>query len=211
MLKELFEKDFYLTFPPRAGKSINLREEVFNGSHGLNDPLACKKCIKECSDKVQLRIETLSDVHCLGLDKVFDLVKEKVGDTCDYMLQDNDRVALVEMTCSQEKYVDESTFTEVCNESKRAKARYQLRNTLSLLYTNGVIKQHLEKMTSRYVVFSWKDTSDAYRNVDSAEKNMFDFISLADEIYSPNKESSFDFGFKWREIRYPQPLEWGKL
>lgn len=202
-----------MTFPPRAVKSINLREEVFKESHGLNDARACEKCIKECSDKVQLRIETHSDVHCLGLDNVFGLVKEEVGDTCDYMLQDNDKVVFVEMTCSQEKYVNGSTSTEVYNESKRAKARCQLKNTLSLLYTNGVIKQHLEKMTSRYVVFSWKDTStsDVYQDVDSAEKNMFDFTSLADEIYSPNKETSFEFGFKWREIRYPQPLEWDKL
>ena len=29
---------------------------------------------------------------------------------------------------------------------------------------------------------------------------------MADEVYSPDNESKFDFGFKMKEIRYPYAL-----
>lgn len=36
----------------------------------------------------------------------------------------------------------------------------ELFNTLSLLYTNPNVRNHLEKKNPRYAVFSWKETVD---------------------------------------------------
>ena len=56
------------------------------------------------------------------------------------------------------------------------------------------------------MVFSWKETFDRNAVADYVEKNMTDMTMMADEAYSPDNESHFDFGFKLKEIRYPFAL-----
>ena len=100
------------------------------------------------------------------------------------------------MTCSTTDYV----------KGKRIKARGQLFNTLSLFYTNPDIRSHMEKKNIRYVVFSWKETIPENKEMDSVETSMKGMILMSDEVYSPDNESNFDFGFKLKEIRYPDVL-----
>ena len=42
--------------------------------------------------------------------------------------------------------------------------------------------------------------------MDDIESSMKGMTVLNDVIYSPDNESKFDFGFKLREIRYPDLL-----
>jgi len=42
--------------------------------------------------------------------------------------------------------------------------------------------------------------------MDSVEASMKGMIQMTDEVYSPDNESRFDFGFKLKEIRYPDFL-----
>lgn len=42
--------------------------------------------------------------------------------------------------------------------------------------------------------------------MDSIEFSMKGMILMSDETYSPDNESKFDFGFKLKEIRYPDVL-----
>ena len=37
-------------------------------------------------------------------------------------------------------------------------------------------------------------------------RSMMGMTVMADEVYSPDNESKFDFGFKLKEIRYPHAL-----
>ena len=107
-----------------------------------------------------------------------------------------DTKACVEMTCSTTDYV----------KGKRVKARGQLYNTLSLLYTNPDVRNHLGNKQARYVVFSWKETFPENQEMDSVEASMKGMILMSDEVYSPDNESKFDFEFKMKEIRYPDVL-----
>ena len=75
-----------------------------------------------------------------------------------------------------------------------------------LLNMNPDVRNHLEKKSSRYVVFSWKETFPENQEMDSVEKNMTGMILMSDEVYSPDNESKFDFGFKMKEIRYQDVL-----
>ena len=42
--------------------------------------------------------------------------------------------------------------------------------------------------------------------LDVVIRNMMGMTVMADEVYSPDNESKFDFGFKLKEIRYPHAL-----
>lgn len=200
MLKELFEAHFYGTFPKVEDKVLNLREQVLNGRFSLLDQKACRGCHYVCdanpANREQMKVESGDDIHVISLEEVFSYVKEDMGETCDYLLEGNDTVAVVEMTCSTSDYVTE----------KRQKARRQMYNTLTHLMTSPVLKGHIERLTSHYVVFSWKETFDNSLVEDTAVQSMTGMTVMADEVYSPDNESRFDFGFKLKEIRYPYAL-----
>ena len=56
------------------------------------------------------------------------------------------------------------------------------------------------------MVFSWKETFPKNQEMDSLEASMEGMILMSDEVYSPDNESKFDFGFKMKEIRFPDVL-----
>lgn len=200
MLKELFEGHFYRVFPRVTDRVLNLMERVCSGAFSLLDKTACRDCHYLCNsnpaDREQMKVVSQEPVYVISLDDVFSYVKEDVGELCDYMLEGNNKVVIVEMTCSTSNYVTE----------KRRKARRQLYNTLTNLMTSPVVKEHIERLAEHYVVFSWKETFDSNVDTDYAEKNMVDMTVMSDEVYSPDNESNFDFGFKMKEIRYPFAL-----
>ena len=200
MLKELFEGHFYGTFPKVTGKTLNLTEYQRSGAFSLLDPKACRDCHFLCSDKAeqrkQLKVNSTATISVISLDEVFSYVSEDVGETCDFMLEGGNMIAVVEMTCSTTDYVTE----------KRQKSRRQLYNTVSLLMTSPVVRTHIEKQSNRMVIFSWKETFDCSKADDDAGRSMTGMTVMADEVYSPDNESKFDFGFLLKEIRYPHPL-----
>lgn len=202
MLKELFESTFYVTFPAKTNITIALEEQVHSGKFSLVDPKACRDCKFKCSDvedeRKQLLVDAKSEVHVMSVDSVMNNIAEDVGDTCDYMLDDNEKVALVEMTCSSSKYVG----------SKRQKARGQLYNTICLLVTNPDLQKHIENEHIRYAIFSWKKTYPEDGGEDPVENIMMGMTKMTDEVYSPDNVSKFDFNFLLKEIRYPDSLEW---
>lgn len=197
MLKELFEGHFYRIFPAVGERLLQLDEKTKDGDFTLLDDNACRDCRYVCNDDVnnreQLKVWSASPANIISIDQVFSFVREEVGDICDYMVESGDVTALIEMTCSTSGYVKD----------KRQKAREQLYNTLVLLHNSPVVRKHLEVRTSRYVVFSWKETFAPGAEVDSVEQSMMDMTQMSDSVYSPDNESKFEFGYKFKEIRYP--------
>lgn len=203
MLKELFEGNFYITYPKISEKVLLLNEWTRTGDFYLTDDNACRDCEHICCDdpneREQMKVMAEVPVNIISIDQVVSYVKEDIGMSCDFMLDDTNMTALVEMTCSTTKYVVD----------KRQTARRQLYNTLCILYLNPIIREHIEKHAFRYVVFSWKDTIDDSRDPqenDWVEKNMIGMTMMPDIVYSPDNESRFDFDFKLKEIRYPYPF-----
>lgn len=167
MLKELFESSFYITYPRVPEKVLLLKERICSGDFFLTDANACR-----------------------------DYVREDVGMSCDYMLEDSNMTALVELTCSKAEYVVD----------KRQTARRQLFNSLCILYSNPIIKKHIEDHAFRYVVFAWKDSLWNLQEHDGVEDSMMGMTMMPDLVYSADNESKFDFDFKLKEIRYPHPF-----
>ena len=189
-----------MTFPKKENKILMLDERTAEGDFSLVDTMACYGCKYVCSDqpeeREQLKVYSDKQVNILSLDQVFDYVREDVGEISDYFLEGSESAIVVEMTCSTTDYIN----------GKHLKARSQLYHTLLLLNSNPDVRNHLEKMNSRYVVFSWKETFPENQEMDSVEESMKGMILMSDEIYSPDNESKFDFGFKMKEIRYPDVL-----
>ena len=200
MLKELFEASFYRTFPKKEDTILMLDERTAEGDFSLVDAKACQGCKYVCfenpDEREQLKAHSDKQVSIVSLDQVLGYVQESVGEISDYLLEGPESAIVVEMTCSTTDYV----------KGKRVKARSQLYNTLMLLNMNPDVRNHLEHKQARYVVFSWKETFPENQEMDSVEGSMKGMILMNDEVYSPDNESKFDFGFKMKEIRYPDVL-----
>jgi len=200
MLKELFEGSFYVSFERKSGVSLNLREITHTGDFTLLDQEACRGCFYVCCDndneREQLKVHTDNQAYIIKIADIFSYVKGGFGEISDYMIDTTESTAVVEMTCSTTDYVKD----------KRAKARRQLYNTLLCFQACSIVKQHIEQRTSRYAIFSWRETMPKIDETDSIEVNMRNMMLLTDEVYSPDNESNFDFGFKLKEIRYPHAL-----
>lgn len=200
MLKELFESQFYITYPKAKDKMLMVEERHESGVFSIIDPRACVGCKYVCSDepkdREQLKVACTESASIVDMEQVFSFVQEDLGEVCDYMLEATDSSVLVEMSCSTPEYVM----------SKRPKARGQLHNTLEKLFTCPPIRKHIENKANRFVVFSWKETVTSNVEMDDVERSMRDMTILADAVYSPDNESKFDFGFKLKEIRYPSVL-----
>lgn len=206
MLKELFESSFYITYPHKQNTRVSINERIHTGTFSLHDSLSCNSCptcIADPLTKENIKISTFSPIHEVSMSEITGLVKEEISENCDYILDDGTNTfALLEMTCSQPKYVDGG---------KRNKAMRQLYETLVCLFTNSNIRQHIERYKNKYAVFSWKNTLDLVDRNDKVEQGFLAFTDFSDEIYSPDNYRKFDFDFKYKEIRYPHILEWDKL
>lgn len=203
MIKELFESSFFHKKPIVDTPNINFIEYTHKGQFSLIDKLACDGCKRVCSqninDRKQLLICSRDVVYVMKLDQLFKVI-ENAGENCDYMLDDSVVMALIEMTCTSSEYV----------ESKRQKAISQLYSTLQTICENSDVRGHIEREEARFVIFSWKDTSRD-ESYDDVEKSMILMTEMSDEVYSIDNVSNFDFGFKFKEIRYPDTLNWDDL
>ena len=79
-------------------------------------------------------------------------------------------------------------------------------NTLDKFFMNPIVWAHIGDKPKRIAVFSWRETFDMTTEKSAVETSMLDMILMSDAVYSPDNESSFDFGFVLKEIRYPDPL-----
>lgn len=208
MFKEIIESTFFCTFPKKENSIVCLIEKTHTGTFSLVDTKFCSDCSickYDITEQKNLLIESSTEVNSLKLEQVFELVKDNLGENCDYILGDDNKVVLIEMTCSKSEYVDCTN-----DKSKRTKARSQLKNTLYILNANKIIWNFLERKNSKHVIFSWKNKYPINED-DIVEKRFLDFSRLSDEIHSNENIQKFDLGFDYREIRYPNVLLLDKL
>lgn len=203
MLKELFESGFFILYPPKQGAIVNLIEYHFCGKSHLYDIKACADCRDICNtnpaNREQFRFSCAHVVHALKIDQMLDYIDvgNTLRDNCDYILDDGNKICLIEMTCATQQYAV----------SKRTKCRSQFWNTITLLRNYYPFCLHIEN-EQKYVIFSWRETFTNIDKSDIVEVNMREMTALVDDVYSIDNESNFDNSFKYKEIRYPDIYQW---
>lgn len=205
MLKELFESAFYLTHSRKADSLLMLNEAAHQGTFSMCDPAACASC-EHCrtnpEEKKNLIVHSSDEVHVLELAQVYALMVSNPDDNCDFMLESRGVPCVLEMTCSRQKYVEKS---------KRLHAMSQLYSTLCVLFAVPDIRAHMERAAKRYAIFSWKNTDLLEDDADGVERGFLPFTRFAEETYSIDNEQRFDFGFRFKEVRYPDTLDFDTL
>ena len=122
MLKELFESCFYKTFPTKKNVIVNLTERSYSGTFSLLDAEACRDCRLQCdpipSNRKQLMVLTAKNVNTIKVDSIFKPVKEDYGRMCDYLMDDGNKFALIEMTGGRRDLPEGKNFGQIFTEVK---------------------------------------------------------------------------------------------
>lgn len=200
MLKELVEANFYLTFPKRTGILLNITETFKKGLFSLMDPVACsscERCILHVSERENVKVSSTKGFCIVNVSQIASFTSESLGLICDYLMTGENSVVFLEMTCSEEKFVERG---------KRIRAKSQLLNTIIVFSANPAIYSFIRKKEKRLAVFSWKDTSVPKDSEDAVEMSFNVFDDFADDLYSQDNIQVLDSGFLMKEIRYPYIL-----
>ena len=209
MLKEVFEKDFYRSYPKRENTVVNVVENVYSAQFSLSDPKSCEsgKGTSACKlydtcDHVNLWVHSDEPVHVVSMDNVLEYLKNPLPHNADYVLCSKEKIRVVEMTCMEELYVE--TGSKTYSHGKRAHAQSQCEKLLLMLHSCGPIRIFVEHHAQKEAIFSWRRTDEPV----VLENSMAYFDTMQREVERTISTLPMSFGFRFRELRYPEILEW---
>ena len=182
------------------------------GRNAVRDDKACHECtlqsknvckapegliIMSHRDICQVDIETfVSQMHGL---------KAAEGHCCDFLFADEDvKVVLCDLTCSQKKYVQPFTNSSGYHEGKRATAYRQIESTIDKLMDVPEIRHHFASMSSRVGLFAERNKDTVFRDV--ATQNMQ--LMMPDYVQGSNLNTDMGHGFEFVTVLYPQTYQW---
>lgn len=207
MLKELFEKDFFVTFPHVSGIMPNVRESVVSTDFALSDQHACgNSCpnYQSCNHEILRIVNPLhKQVNIVDLNDIFGILADPFHDNADYIFCTEKEFVVAELTCISNNYLD-SNNGNTYPQGKRAKARAQLETAFLALNACHPIKQFLKRYTSKAIL--------AYRINDIKDINLPSSLNMASFVKMQQAVDSvmprFYFGNEVEMFIIPYPHEY---
>ena len=114
------------------------------------------------------------------------------------------KVILCDLTCSQKKYVQPFTNSSGYHEGKRATAYRQIESTIDKLMDVPEIRNHFASMSSRVGLFAERNKDTVFRDV--ATQNMQ--LMMPDYMQGSNLNTDMGHGFEFVTVLYPQTYQW---
>ena len=202
MLKEVIEKDFFLSYPKRdSNELVNVEERMCVGTFSLSNEDSCCRCLHtaNCNNE-NLIVNSDMPVYVLRAQSFLKYLHQSdFGKNADLLMCGDDAFRLVEMTCSKNEYVANCGYKI----GKRDEAYNQCENLLLLLYGCYPVAEFIKSHSIKEAIFSWRKTDE----FDDEDGNMFHMLKLQehiDRVYTRNMSN----GFTFRTHLYPELLIW---
>lgn len=202
VLKEVIEKDFFLSYPKRdSNELVNVEERMYVGTFSLSNEDSCCRCLHtaNCNNE-NLIVNSDMPIYVLRAQSFLKYLHQSdFGKNADLLMCGDDAFRLVEMTCSKNEYVANCGYKI----GKRDEAYNQCENLLLLLYGCYPVAEFIKSHSIKEAIFSWRKTDE----FDDEDGNMFHMLKLQehiDRIYTRNMSN----GFTFRIHLYPELLIW---
>lgn len=209
MLKEVFEKDFYLVHPKRESVIVNVVEHTYTGDFSLCDSKSClgwsgrEACASKAScNHENLHVHAAEEVYVVSMDQILGYLNEVLPHNADFVACGSSRFRVLEMTCMEEKYVN-GTAGETYPGGKRAHAQSQCEKLVEMMYMCGPIRQFVEHHQVKESIFAWRNTDEP-----DIDHSMSYYARMQDVVDSSIISLPMQFDFRFRTIKYPSVLEW---
>lgn len=197
-------------------RQIAFPVRIFKEDFSLNDNKVCFECrskdsmFADCNQRV-LEISAHKEVHVLNFEQFinqFDGTPAAIiGDRCDYILYDEQKIAFCDVSCSSRKWVEPNNGKYP--QGKRAKVYEQMKNSLNTLLTVTLLDTKILSFTFKDAIFGWRER-DNYGEEDQAMLNMMLFSKTpsSQEKVLHTEVYAMGHNFSFVEVEYPQHYIW---
>lgn len=221
MIKELLQQRYPSEYDLPYDK-VKVDYQVLCNSVVFSDDKACMQCHQRfperatCNEenlKVDFGNKSVISINFESYISQFDHTKAQITERCDYLLVDDKehaKIAFCDLTCSEEKYVNDDTIR--FRLGKRAKAIRQVRNSLEQLLRVALFDHYLLTFPQKVGLFGWRDynaTSDI-DDMTSAEKSMLTFMKTPSSMSQTLRTECMVVGhnFEFVQVKYPTVYIW---
>lgn len=176
-MKESLQKDLL-----HYRKSISICAKEETKDFILTDNKSCNDCntkskyfASSCTEHGMLKIHCNTHVEVINIENAIqdtNNIDLRSGGCCDYLVYDDNKIALIELTCSRPEYINDE------RNRKRTKAYKQLSETIkkitSLPNTNIEISKRGEKIS----IFGIREKVFALEQADKFQTSMISFTKV---------------------------------
>lgn len=201
-MKESLQKDLL-----HYRKSISICAKEETKDFILTDNKSCNDCntkskyfASSCTEHGMLKIHCNTHVEVINIENAIqdtNNIDLRSGGCCDYLVYDDNKIALIELTCSRPEYINDE------RNGKRTKAYKQLSETIkkisSLPNTNIEISKRGEKIS----IFGIREKVFALEQADRFQTSMISFTKFYRDI-----TRKLNNGFILTTITYPDTYTW---
>lgn len=209
-----------LSVPGQSSRTSEFQNktEQYSTDFILTDRTACNSCsalLSACNQEI-LKVRTSTTVDVLPLDKLVKFLPQHAKNglkNCDYLMCDDAdlyatrRIALCDLSCSKEAYVNAGSSTKY-PQGKREYVVGQMLDTANFLSKNELLGQHIMTATSRRFIFGVRIKEE--KPADIATKSMKAFLQTPSShaLTIASQQKIADIRFNYIEVRYPAALNW---
>lgn len=195
-----------------AEKTID-EHQFRQGIVRLSDPIACQVCPQffatGCDNTVFL-IRVQNVVNCINIERFFNQFHNIKGGRCDYLLYDDTKIALIDLSCSIEDYVYPHIQEEKMVQGKRLYARSQIEHTLDILMQEHEIAGCINIKEKKIGIFGYRvKNEESFQYIPrQILKEEAAWLAMEAEIEQRKLLFPMPYGFKFEMVRYDNVYNW---
>ena len=201
-MKESLQKDL---LHYRQSISICAKEETKDFI--LTDNKSCNDCntksayfARSCTEHGMLKIHCNTHVEVINIENAIqdtNNIDLRSGGCCDYLVYDDNKIALIELTCSRPEYINDE------RNRKRTKAYKQLSETIKKITSLPNTNIEISKRGEKTAIFGIREKVFALEQADKFQTSMISFTKVYRDI-----TRKLNNGFILTTITYPNTYTW---
>lgn len=201
-MKESLQKDLL-----HFRQSISICAKGEEKDFILTDNKSCNDCYtnsayfaRSCTEHGMLKIHCNTHVEVINIENAIqdtNNINLRSGGCCDYLVYDDNKIALVELTCSRPQYIDDE------RKGKRTKAYTQLSETIKKITSLPNTNVEISKRGEKIAIFGIREKIFGLEQADKFQTSMISFTKVYRDI-----TRKLNNGFILTTITYPNTYTW---
>lgn len=210
-MKDLLLNKFLILHHKSLG-SIPVNERSICGAISLNDNIACRSCIpffaNSCEQEV-LNFYSQDAIVLINIEEYLNNLKI-TGRRCDYLLYDENKIVLADLTCSMEEYLHPHLMLGEMQQGKRLTARQQIEHTLALLTEVPEIAEYINSKSIKIGLLAYRiKDEDLFVGIPKQMQDLLAaWLAMENDLEMRKLKFPMSHGFSFEMIKYPNVYQW---
>ena len=210
-MKDLLFNYFLIRHHTSKG-SVSVNEKYISGAVSLKDDIACRSCIpffaNSCEQEV-LNFYSKDTVVLINIEEYLNNLKI-TGRRCDYLLYDENKIMLADLTCSMEEYLHPHLMLGEMQQGKRLTARQQIEHTLALLIEVPEIEEYINSKSIKIGLLAYRiKDEDLFAGIPKQMQDLLaTWLAMENDLEMRKLRFPMSHGFSFEMVKYPNVYQW---